>query len=181
MADRIDYQALVHDAMRGLVARVLADVARLVEDSELIDKVSEAHAPDREVEQVHARHILVADAETGEEVLARLDAGEDWASLAQEYSQDTSNKDTEGDLGWFPRGMMVAEFEEAAFSLEPGETSDLVQTDFGVHIIQVLEKGVREVDEQIYDSMLAQVFQTWMDEGRAAAEMTVLVEFAAEE
>lgn len=191
-----DLQALVEEQKQGILdtgqfssweqfkeEAGLSDeyFARLVEDSELIDKVSEAHAPDREVEQVHARHILVADAETGEEVLARLDAGEDWASLAQEYSQDTSNKDTEGDLGWFPRGMMVAEFEEAAFSLEPGETSDLVQTDFGVHIIQVLEKGVREVDEQIYDSMLAQVFQTWMDEGRAAAEMTVLVEFAAEE
>ncbi len=155
--------------------------ARLIEDSELVAKVSEAHGPAREVEQVHARHILVADEETGKQVLARLDAGEDWAALAAEYSQDTSNKDTEGDLGWFPRGVMVAEFEEAAFSLEPGKTSDLVQSDFGVHIIQVLEKGMRELDEQTYSSMLQQAFQTWLDEGKAAAETTILVKFGSEQ
>jgi foldase protein PrsA len=155
--------------------------ARLVEDAELIDRVSEAHGPAREVEQVHARHILVADEETGEEVLARLEDGEDWAALAQEYSQDTSNKDDAGDLGWFPRGMMVSEFEEAAFSLETGKTSDLVQTDFGYHIIQVLEKGTRELDDQTYDSMLQQAFQTWLDEQKATVPITVIVTFSSEE
>jgi foldase protein PrsA len=155
--------------------------ARLMEDSELVDLVSEAHAPAREVEQVHARHILVADEETGKQVLDRLNAGEDWAALAKEYSQDTSNKDTEGDLGWFPRGAMVAPFEEAAFSLEPGKTSDLVQTDYGYHIIQVLEKGMRELDEQTYSSMQQQAFQTWLDEGRAAADTKISVTFGSEE
>jgi len=155
--------------------------ARLVEDAELIDRLSEAYGPDREVEQVHARHILVEDEETGQEVLDRLEAGEDWAALAAEYSQDTSNKDNAGDLDWFPRGMMVAPFEEAAFSMEPGETSDLVQTDFGYHIIQVLEKGMRELDEQTYNSMEQQAFQQWLDEQRAAAEMTILVQFAGGE
>jgi foldase protein PrsA len=154
--------------------------ARLLEDAELVDRVSEAHGPEREVEQVHAQHILVADEETGQEVLARLDSGEDWAELAAEYSQDTSNKDNGGDLGWFPRGVMVTEFEEAAFSLEPGETSELVQTDFGYHIIQVLEAGTREVDEQMYSSMLQQAFQTWLDEQRAAAETTIHVTFGSE-
>jgi foldase protein PrsA len=155
--------------------------ARLLEDAELVDRVSEAHAPEREAEQVHAQHILVADEETGQEVLARLEAGEDWAELAAEYSEDTSNKDDGGDLGWFPRGVMVAAFEEAAFSLEPGETSDLVQTDFGYHIIQVLEVGTREVDEQIYSSMQQQAFQTWLDEQEAAAETTIYVKFGTEE
>ena len=155
--------------------------ARLVEDAEIIDRLSEAHGPDREVEQVHARHILVEDEVTGQEVLDRLEAGEDWAALAAEYSQDTSNKDNAGDLDWFPRGMMVAPFEEVAFTLEPGETSDLVQTDFGYHIIQVLEKGVREVDEQTYQSMLGDAFQTWLDEGRAASETSILTTFAPTE
>ncbi|MEJ2734278.1 MAG: peptidylprolyl isomerase [Anaerolineae bacterium] len=155
--------------------------ARLLEDAELVDRVSEAHAPEREAEQVHARHILVADEETGQEVLAQLDDGEDWAELAAEYSQDTSNKDDGGDLGWFPRGVMVAAFEEAAFALEPGETSDLVQTDFGYHIIQVLEVGTREVEEQIYSSMQQQAFATWLDEQRAAAETTIYVKFGTEE
>lgn len=153
--------------------------ARLVEDAELVDRVSEAYGPAREVEQVHARHILVADEETGKEVLARLKDGEDWAVLAQEYSQDTSNKDNSGDLDWFPRGMMVPAFEETAFSLEPDETSDLVQTDFGYHIIQVLEKGMRELDESSYSLMLQQAFQDWLDEQKATAETTIIVTFGS--
>jgi parvulin-like peptidyl-prolyl isomerase len=155
--------------------------ARLIEDGELVDLISQAHAPAREAEQVHARHILVTDEETAQEVLDKLEAGEDWGALAAEYSQDTSNKDNEGDLGWFPRGRMVPEFEEAVFALEPGETSGPVQTDFGVHIIQVLEKGVREVDEATYQTMLNQAFQTWLDEGKAAAETEIVVTFAPAE
>lgn len=154
---------------------------RLMEDAVLIDEVSEAHAPSREAEQVHARHILVADEETGNQVLTRLEAGEEWAALASELSQDTSNKDNEGDLGWFPRGVMVGAFEEAAFSLEPGATSDLIQTDFGYHIIQVLEKGMRDLDDATYDALLSQAFQTWFEEQKAAAETTVAVTFGAGE
>jgi foldase protein PrsA len=155
--------------------------ARLVEDAELIDQLSEAHGPEREVDQVHARHILVEDEETGQEVLDRLEAGEDWAALAAEYSQDTSNKDNGGDLDWFPRGMMVPAFEEVAFSLEPGTISDLVETDFGFHIIEVLEKGKRELDEQTYGMMVQQAFQEWLDEQQAAADTEILVQFASEE
>ncbi len=156
-------------------------LARLVEDAVLVEQLSESLVPDREVEQVHARHILVADEATGQQVLTRLDAGEEWAALASEFSQDTSNKDSEGDLGWFPRGAMVSEFEEVAFSLEPGETSELVQTDFGFHIIQVLEKGNREVDEQTYQAMTSQAFQSWLEEQKAAADIEVEVTFAPAE
>ena len=155
--------------------------ARLMEDAVLVDQVSEAHAPSREAEQVHARHILVADEETGKQVINRLEAGEEWAALASELSQDTSNKDSEGDLGWFGRGVMVTAFEEAAFSLEPGTTSDLVQTDFGYHIIQVLEKGMRELDDATYQSMVSQAFQTWLNEQKAAAETTIVVTFGSTE
>jgi foldase protein PrsA len=151
--------------------------ARLVEDNALVERVGEVYGPEREVEQVHARHILVADEETGEEVLARLSEGEDWALLAQEYSQDTSNKDNAGDLGWFPRGMMVSEFEEAAFSLEVDETSDLVQSDFGYHIIQVLEKGMQELDEETYGILQQQAFQGWLEDKKATADVSILVTF----
>jgi foldase protein PrsA len=154
---------------------------RLVEDAELIDRLSEAHGPDREVDQVHARHILVEDEETGQEVLDKLESGEDWAALAAEYSQDPSNKDNAGDLDWFPRGMMVPAFEEVAFSLEPGETSDLVETDFGYHIIEVLEKGTRELDEQTYSRMAQQAFQEWLEEQQAAAETTIIIQFTSGE
>ncbi len=153
--------------------------ARLMEDTVLLEEVGKAHGPAREAEQVHARHILVADEETGQQVIARLDEGEEWAALAAEFSQDEGNKDSEGDLGWFPRGRMTPAFEEAAFSLEPGTTSDLIQTDFGYHIIQVLEKGMRDVDDQTYQSMMTQAFQTWFDEQKSAAETTVEVTFGS--
>jgi foldase protein PrsA len=155
--------------------------SRLVEDAELAQRLSEARAPERNVEQVHARHILVADEETGKQVLARLNAGEDWAALAKELSQDTSNKDNAGDLGWFPRGQMVAAFEDVAFSLEPGKTSDLVQTEFGYHIIQVLEKDMREMDDATYDSAVQTAFGKWLEEQKSAADTKILVTFNNEQ
>ena len=100
-------------------------------------------------EQVHARHILlklVPDADEAEtakteararEALKRLQDGEDFAAVASEISDDPGSKDAGGDLGLFGRGQMVKPFEDVAFSLEPGELSDVVHSDFGFHIIRV--------------------------------------------
>jgi len=154
--------------------------ARLVEDAELIDQVAKAKSPTTQAEQVHARHILVETEETGQEVLSRLAAGEDFAALAAEYSTDPGSKDSGGDLGWFPKGTMVAEFEEAAFSLEPGTTSDLVKTDYGYHIIQVLEKEMRDLDEQSLDTQRQQAFADWLTEKKATAQIEIITKFATE-
>lgn len=99
--------------------------------------------------EVNARHILFltgaekSDAEVkkqAEEVLQKIKDGADFVEMAKEYGSD-STKDSGGDLGWFGQGMMVPEFEEAAFSLEPGTLSpELVQTQYGYHILQVMEK-----------------------------------------
>ena len=72
-----------------------------------------------------------------EDLLARVRAGEDFAALATEYSQDPGSAEAGGDLGWFRRGLMVDEFDDAAFSLLEGGISDVVETDFGYHIILV--------------------------------------------
>lgn len=77
---------------------------------------------------------------TAEDVLKRARAGESFEKLAQEYSADTSNKNKGGDLGWFGHGRMVKAFEDAAFALQPGQISDVIQTEFGYHIIKVEER-----------------------------------------
>ncbi|MEX0911924.1 MAG: peptidylprolyl isomerase [Gemmatimonadota bacterium] len=74
---------------------------------------------------------------TGEEVLQELAGGADFEVLARRFSNDEGTAEHGGDLGWFRPGRMVAEFEQVAFSLRPGQTSGLVETDFGFHIIRV--------------------------------------------
>jgi len=98
-------------------------------------------------EQVRASHILFKtegkdEAEVrkqAEAVLAKVKAGEDFAALAKQYSEDTS-KDQGGDLDYFGRSAMVKEFEDAAWTLAPGEVSEIVQTQHGFHIIKTTDK-----------------------------------------
>ncbi|MBM0064113.1 foldase protein PrsA [Alkalicoccobacillus gibsonii] len=90
--------------------------------------------------QVHARHILVEDEDEANDIKAQLDDGADFAELAEEKSTDSASAVSGGDLGFFPEGQMVPEFDEAAFSLDIDEISEPIKSDFGYHIIQVLER-----------------------------------------
>ena len=89
-------------------------------------------------DKIRCAHILVEKMSTAMEVLDRLSRGESFAKLAEEYSMDGTRK-RGGDLGYFGRGVMVKEFEDAAFKLEKGQVSGLVRTQFGYHIIKRLE------------------------------------------
>ncbi len=100
-------------------------------------------------EQVKARHILVETEDEAKEVIKKLKAGEDFAKLAKKYSKDESNKDSGGDLGFFGKGEMVKEFEDAAFSLKVNEISEPIKTTYGYHIIEVLDK--KEAKEAKYE------------------------------
>lgn len=123
-----------------------------------------------EGEQVHARHILVETRAEAEQVLARVRAGEDFAALAKELSLDETSRDEGGDLSWFPRKIMPAALEEVAFSLALGETSDVVQTPYGFHILQVLEKDPsREIPTEMWESLRQQAFMSWLEEQRTQA------------
>ncbi len=106
----------------------------------------------KEQETVRASHILfgvakdaapaakLATKTEAEGVLKRVKAGEDFAALAKQYSKDPGSAAVGGDLNFFPKGQMVPAFDAAAFALKPGEISDLVETEFGFHIIKLTDK-----------------------------------------
>lgn len=132
-------------------------------------------------EQVHARHILVATEKQANDILARLKKGGDFAALAASYSLDDSNKGRGGDLNWFPRGIMVKSFEDAAFALKKtGDFSRPVKTQFGWHIIELLgrrpaeAKGLKEVREEIEDTLRHEALANWVDDVVAKANVRIL-------
>lgn len=90
------------------------------------------------VNKVHCAHILVEKLGLAQEIRTKIASGESFANLAKQHSIDSSKK-RGGDLGFFGRGMMVQEFEKAAFALEKGQVSDIVKTQFGYHIIKRLD------------------------------------------
>ena len=122
-------------------------------------------------EQVRARHILLkVDKDAKEEVkaevrakiegiLARVRSGEDFADLAREFSEDPGSGKKGGDLGYNPRGRMVPEFDKVMFALKPGDISDVVETQYGFHIIKVedtrkgnvsLEEATPEISDKLF-------------------------------
>jgi peptidyl-prolyl cis-trans isomerase D len=115
-------------------------------------------------EQVWAEHILVDSEDLAKDIYNRLKEGEDWNLMAATYSTDTSNKNDGGDLGWFARGQMVPEFEDAAFSLPVGEISEPVQSQFGWHIIRVLGHEDRPVSASTCEQLKSDAFQKWLDQ-----------------
>lgn len=107
---------------------------------------------------IRASHILVATEEEGKAILERLENGEDFASLATLESLDSVSAANGGDLDYFGRGKMIAEFEEAAFALEEGETSELVKTEVGYHIIRLTEK--KDTFEELKDELVKLLKET---------------------
>lgn len=143
-ADKLDQspdfqQKLAYYREKLLMEAYLGQIAKaaLTEDAlkATYDEAAKAQKPEVEI---HALHILVPTEDEAKAVEKRLKAGEDFSKLADELSKDPGSKG--GDLGWFTTDRMVPEFAEAAFKLQPGQVSDPVKTQFGWHVIKVLEK-----------------------------------------
>jgi peptidyl-prolyl cis-trans isomerase C len=161
----IDFRLLANEAERldvaddpaveAALARARADVLRdamvqqKIREETTADKLRERYeglkqSEDFAQEEVHARHILTESEEEAKAVIEELQGGADFAALAAERSVGPSAQGG-GDLGFFRREQMVPEFAEAAFALEPGEiTTEPVQTQFGWHVIEVLDRRTAE-------------------------------------
>jgi parvulin-like peptidyl-prolyl isomerase len=190
---------------RMIAAKRYLDRIRM-DASDVRDAELEQYYEDNELrltlpEQVRVRHVLVTWKPLGtqddraairkqmEPILERARAGEDFAALATEYSDDYATKDTGGDTGLFPRGTMVPAFEEVAFSLELGEISDPVETVFGVHILKLVQRQEprllpldeirEELREHVREEKMEAAVQAKIDELRAAADIEILIPLAS--
>jgi peptidyl-prolyl cis-trans isomerase C len=161
--EQLIQQQLLADATEVVPARVeyaLRNERRSLLAGEEIDALSVASMTDEAVQtaydakyetgesevEYNASHLLVATLEEAEAAKARVDAGEEFAEVAKEVSTGPSAPNG-GNLGWFGAGQMVTPFEDAVMSMEVNGVSDPVETQFGFHVIQLLEKRVTEAPE----------------------------------
>jgi parvulin-like peptidyl-prolyl isomerase len=205
-AMRLENEGFTLDSYRAHVARMIAakrylDAVRAAV-APVSDEALEAYYRDNErrltfPEQVRVRHILItwkplgtrddraAIREQMQPILARARAGEDFAALARELSDDYATREAGGDTGLFHRGQMAPAFENAAFALEPGEISDPVETAYGVHILRLEERRearllpLDEVRDQLREHVAEERAERAVEEEierlRAAAEIQVLI------
>ncbi|MBU4377061.1 MAG: peptidyl-prolyl cis-trans isomerase [Candidatus Omnitrophica bacterium] len=139
-------------------------------DDENLKQYYDLHKKEFEhTESVHARHILVEDPDKAAEILKKLKGGLDFQKAANEYSKD-STKENGGDLGFFEKGKMIPDFEKAAFSLNPGEISGIVKTQFGYHIIKV--EGKRPSYTETFEEAKEKISQRLTTERAKAKSYT---------
>lgn len=124
-----------------------------------------------QVEQVKARQILVRLRSTADALYRQLQAGADFATLAFQYDPLTG-----GDLGWFPRGFLtIPAVEEAAFSLQPGEYSGVIESTLGYHIVKVEERDeTHPLSSEARLMLQEKLIQEWINQQRAAAQIEIL-------
>ena len=141
----------------------LAEVAKTIEvtNNELLGFYEDEQARFTTEEERQAQHILLTTQENANKVLDLLNKGGDFSKLAAQYSQDTGSKDTGGDLGLFGRGVMVSTFEESAFSMQEGDLSGLVKSEFGYHIIKL--NKIQAGTVKSFDSVKSELTQLYTE------------------
>ncbi|MDP6586373.1 MAG: peptidylprolyl isomerase, partial [Anaerolineales bacterium] len=129
-----------------------------------------------EEEQVHVKHILLSldNLDAASSILARALEGEDFDELAMQFSDDESNANIGGDLGWIARGQMVNSFEQVIFEAEKGVLAELVATQFGLHIVKIVERQVRSLPSSIVEQRRMLAFNEWLLGMRSTTNIDIL-------
>ena len=190
MAQAGEAQGLDSDALYQMRLGYLADralrriylqqaVGEAITQDEIRAEYERQVAAIPEEEEVHARHILVTTEEDAQAVKAELEAGADFAALAREKSIEPAAAQSGGDLGYFRQAVMVKPFADAAFAMEVGTVSEPVQTQFGWHVIEVLDRRaapkptLEQLAPQIGQQLYVQKYTELFDELRAAATIDI--------
>lgn len=156
------YAARLEDAKKQIARAVYVEgeIEKALSESDVQKAYDKLVKEQGKVEEVKARHILVEKEDEAKDIIKKIADGAKFEDLAKEFSKDTSNKASGGDLGYFAKDAMVKEFAEAAFKLGKGETSkEPVKTQFGYHVIQVEDKRDRPAPkfEEVKPQLEAQV------------------------
>ncbi|WP_150268486.1 peptidylprolyl isomerase [Paenibacillus tepidiphilus] len=162
--------------------RKLLEPKITVTDEEISTYFNDNKASFNQEEQVRASHILVETKEEADAIVTELKGGADFATLAKEKSADTGSKDNGGDLNFFTRAEMVAEFSDAAFNLKVGEVSEPVKSDYGYHIIKVtdrkeaheytLEEKKEDIKKTLTSQKVSEMSSTWLADLTSSATIT---------
>ena len=187
------------DVRQGLRITGLIDAELSARAPVTAEQVNQFYASNsfEQKERVRASHILIAVPENADaaakdaarakatEILNQVKGGADFAELAKQYSQDPGSGPRGGDLDYFERGQMVGPFEEAAFALAAGQTSELVETRFGYHIIKVVDKQAARtipleevrgrIEEYLRDQNREQQTQVFIDALRTKAQIEIFI------
>ena len=136
----------------------------------IVDEVSELDV------HAHALHLLVATEEEAQELRDHISTGDDFSEQAVLYSLDLSTRPAGGDLGWFTRGTLtIPEIEEIVFSLQPGDMSEVISSELGYHLVQLIELQERPLSFQILEARREQAVETWLAGQRELAEIEILL------
>jgi foldase protein PrsA len=175
-------ESLKEDSRTNILVRKILEPKANITDEAIKEYYEANEASFATPEQIQASHILVATQEEADAILAELKQGGDFAAIAQEKSTDPGSKDAGGDLGFFGKGQMVAEFEEAAFALAINEISDVVKTEHGFHIIKktaekaaytpTLESEKDNIKKQLLATKIQELSGTWITEIHDKAKIT---------
>jgi len=148
----------------------------------MVNKIrEEVKVTPEDLREVRASHILLTTEAEAKQILGRVKKGEDFVKLARQYSKDPGSAAKGGDLGYFAFGRMIEAFSKVAFKLKVGEVSDVVKSDFGYHIIKLMDSRLRKfegAEKDVEKAALAEkqqsAYQKWYSELRGKAKVDVV-------